>query len=84
MVSFWFDPEFDDLYVTVHLSQSDSFWGRVRTAVRYVFGQRSRYGDWDEFLLNQDDVPKILKILNDYLAQQEEKANEGRSESTVD
>lgn len=44
-------PEEDEIYLEVHLSPLP-FWKRVRNAVRYVFGRRSKYGDFEEIILS--------------------------------
>lgn len=44
-------PAEDEIYLEVHLSPLP-FWKRVRNAVRYVFGRRSKYGDFEEIILS--------------------------------
>ena len=41
----------EDFFLEVHLSPLP-FWGRVRNAVRYVFGKRCKYGDFEEVVLS--------------------------------
>jgi hypothetical protein len=52
------------VYVTVHLS-SHSFFQRLVVAIRYIFGYSSRYGHFDEFLLDGTQKQKLIEILND-------------------
>lgn len=52
------------LYVTVHLSNY-SFWKRLVFGARYIFGYTSRYGHFDEFLINDKEKQKLINILND-------------------
>jgi len=40
----------EDVFLEVHLAPL-SLWKRVTHAVRYIFGQRSEYGDFEEILL---------------------------------
>lgn len=59
-----YDPEYREMTMAVHLS-SKSFWKRFQHAVKYLFGYRSRYGDFDEIILDQIK----LKELQDFLSQ---------------
>ena len=45
----------EDLFIEVHLTPLP-FWKRVRNAVGYVFGRRSRYGDFEEVVLSTTDA----------------------------
>jgi hypothetical protein len=56
-----------EAYVNVHLVKR-SFWYRVKYAVKYIFGYKSRYGAWDEFILDKshaDTLRQIAKHLDD-------------------
>lgn len=56
------DPEWDNVYMHVHLNPDCGFWKRLIHAIKYLFGHRSRYGDFDEFIFDPDDAYKIQKI----------------------
>ncbi len=45
----------EDLFIEIHLSPKP-FWERVAKAFRYVLGQRSPYGDFDEVILGPEDA----------------------------
>jgi hypothetical protein len=49
-----------------------SFWSRLKYGLKYIFGYKSRYGAWDEFILNPNDADKLQDVV-DYL---KEKKNE--------
>lgn len=53
--SFVVSADDEDLFIEVHLS-SAPFWTRVKNAVRYVFGGRSKWGDFEEVLLSPYDA----------------------------
>jgi len=53
-----FPPE---AFVNVHLVKR-SFLYRVKYAVKYIFGYKSRYGAWDEFILDKTHVKSLLEI----------------------
>ncbi len=54
------------LSVEVVLNPNRNWWGRLWTAIRYVFGKRSKYGALADILVRQEDVPRIRKILDEY------------------
>jgi hypothetical protein len=45
----------EDLFIEVHLSPLP-LWKRLGNAVRYVFGRRSLYGDFEEIILRPEDA----------------------------
>lgn len=53
--SFFVSADEQDLFIEIHLS-SAPFWTRVKNAVRYVFGGKSAWGDFDEILLTPDQA----------------------------
>lgn len=61
------DDDFGDVYVTIHLVP-DSFWKRIKNAFKYIFGYKSKYGDFDEFILKPTDADRLQEIVN-YLRQ---------------
>ena len=65
----WYEEnELDDgqtypmCYFHIHLSKRP-FWQRVGYGLKYIFGHQSRYGAFDEFIVNADDVEGIEKIV---------------------
>lgn len=54
-----------DVYVSIHL-KPDSFWNRLVNGIKYIFGHRSKYGDFDEFIFNKKDADKLQRVV-DYL-----------------
>lgn len=52
-----------ELYVTVHLNPEYSFWKRLKLAIKYIFGYRSMYGEFDEFIFNEDEIDKLENIV---------------------
>ena len=57
------DDKFGD--VTIHLVP-DTFWRRIKNAIKYIFGYRSKYGDFDEFIFKKEDANKLQSVV-DYL-----------------
>ena len=56
------DPEERELYISPHLCPF-VWWKRVWLAIRYIFGYRSRYGDYASITLSQHDVVVLQKFL---------------------
>lgn len=54
-----FDDD-EDVYVDVHLA-SLPFWKRVKYAFKYIFGYKSKYGAWDEIIINKQEFKQLHK-----------------------
>lgn len=60
------DPDsFDDIYVYIHLNKERKFWKRLKHGVKYIFGYKSRFGAWDEFIVNKKDWSRLRDIIDD-------------------
>jgi hypothetical protein len=46
----------------VHLAPL-GFWDRVVNGLKYIFGHRSKYGDFDDMILKKEDAWKLEKIV---------------------
>lgn len=61
----YFDDEKNgDVYMSVHLIPESNIWKRIKNAVKYIFGYRSKYGDFDEFIFRSKDSEKLQNIIN--------------------
>lgn len=56
--------EFEEVYLSVHLVREGNIFKRIWRALKYVFGMRSIYGDFDEIILSPLDAPKLQKVVN--------------------
>ena len=56
------DDKDGDVYMEVHLAPL-GFWQRVINSIKYIFGHRSKYGDFDEMIIKKEDVRKLEKIV---------------------
>ena len=59
-----FPPE---AYIRIHLVRQ-SFWYRLIHGIKYVLGYKSKYGAWDEFILDKthaESLREIAKHLDD-------------------
>ena len=56
------DDNIPEVSIQPHLIKR-SFLYRIKYAIKYIFGYKSMYGAWDEFIINKDDVLKFKKII---------------------
>lgn len=52
-----------DVYLEVHLSNSNTIWQRMVHAVKYVFGYKCKYGNFDAVLISERNKERIVKFL---------------------
>jgi hypothetical protein len=55
----------EEIYFEIHLSNYKNFFQRLLQGIKYIFGHKSRQGDWDTFILNPEDKLKLIKHLQD-------------------
>ena len=67
MVIRW-DESDSEVYVNVHLVTWKGFWRRLLDGIRYVFGHRSVYGEFDEIILRKEDAEGLQRVV-DHLKQ---------------
>jgi len=61
-----------EIYVHIHLINR-SFWYRLKYAVKYLFGYKSRYGAWDEFILDPMHADKLGELFYHLISNETEK-----------
>ena len=65
-VIFWHDKEWsDELYTEIRLLNHRNFIKRLWVGLKYAFGYKSRYGNFDSFILSKNDEKKLLDILKE-------------------
>ena len=57
------DKEDKVLYCSIHLSPLP-WYKRIVNGVKYIFGYRCKYGDFDEFLFDKKHITKLNQMLN--------------------
>jgi hypothetical protein len=62
-IVFWLDKGEKEISVQIHLKHYNNIIKRIWVAVKYVFGYRSRYGDWDNFTLKPEDKNRLMNSL---------------------
>ena len=56
-----FDDE-PEVYMEIHLAPLP-FWERLIRGIKYIFGYRCKYGDFDEVILRSSDKEKLQKVV---------------------
>lgn len=51
-------------FISVHLNREHNIFKRLWYAVKYVFGRRSIYGDFDEIIINPNDADRLQKVVD--------------------
>lgn len=59
---FYYDEE-EDFYIYIYPVTHGNFVKKIWVAIKYVYGYESRYGQFDEFILNNDDKKRLIKFL---------------------
>lgn len=62
--SYFENDDDKEVYVSVHLNPEYNIWKRVWIAIKYIFGHRSRYGHFDEFIFKKSDAERLQKVVN--------------------
>lgn len=62
-LAFWYNSDDDLLYVYPKLYTYDNFFKRLLTGLKYAFGYKSRFGEFDEILLNKESRIKLLDMI---------------------
>lgn len=60
----YFDDEPNgDVYCSVHLRPETNIWKRIKNGLKYIFGHKSIYGNFDEFIFKKEDAHKLEEIV---------------------
>ncbi len=62
------EPQWQMLYIEIYLVSYQSFFQRLWRAVRYVFGYKCRYGNWDEMLVSPAKAVEMRQLLDKFIA----------------
>lgn len=57
------DEEDKVLYCSIHLLPLP-WYKRIVNGIKYIFGYRSKYGDFDEFLFDKKHITKLNQMVN--------------------
>jgi len=68
-------PEDGTVWMEVHLSRWRSVFKRIWVAIKYVFGYRCRFGNWDTCELHPADAEKMIALMEMILKDAKGKPN---------
>lgn len=54
-----------EMVLTYHLT-SLSFWERIKRAFFYIFGRKSKYGDFGEVVISKNAANKLVDFMKEY------------------
>jgi hypothetical protein len=57
-------PNEAEVYIFIHLDNL-TFWQRLKYAVMYIFGKKSKYGAFGEIILNKEEKNRLISVLKD-------------------
>ena len=57
------DNEFKYIYATIHLKPLP-WYKRIKKGIKYIFGYRSVYGDFDEFIFSKEHISSLNKMVD--------------------
>jgi hypothetical protein len=63
MIVRW-DNDDKEVYVSIHLANCKGFWKRLWAGLKYAFGHKSRYGEFDEIILRKEDADNLQKVVD--------------------
>lgn len=56
------DEEEKIVYCTIHLVTL-SFWKRLIHGIKYIFGYKCKYGNFEEFILDNKHIDKLKELV---------------------
>jgi len=62
-VVFHYDGDDEVVYMHIHLTTYHNFFKRLWVGLKYAFGYKCRYGNWDEIILTKKHIPIFKNIL---------------------
>lgn len=63
---FSYNKDWEEVFVSVHLIPESNILRRVWNGIKYIFGHRSCYGHFDEFIFKKSDANRLQRAV-DYL-----------------
>lgn len=59
-----YHEEDNDMYASIHLQTHYNFFQRVWAALKYIFGYHCKYGHWDCFIFQPEQLSKLKEIVD--------------------
>lgn len=58
-----FDNDEVELFLSIHLSKL-SFFSRLIYGIKYILGYQSRFGAFNEIILDESQIKRLITLLN--------------------
>lgn len=68
LLRFVLDNDEHTIYTSMFMNQYRPWYRRIGTAFKYIFGAKCRYGHWDCWTLQKEDVGRLKGMIADYEA----------------
>jgi hypothetical protein len=62
--SIWYEKDYNELYIEPSISISNNIFKRIWVSIKYIFGYKCAYGNFDSLIINVDDMPRIKRYLD--------------------
>ncbi len=57
-----YDEDEKEVYANIYLSDLP-IGKRILNAIKYIFGHKSKYGDFEEFIFDKRDIPALENVV---------------------
>jgi len=61
---FILNKEDKEIYTDIYLNQWRPIYKRIWVGIKYIFGYKSKYGEWDSWILRPEDTKRLIALLN--------------------
>ena len=79
----WDGMEEDEVYISLYLADR-GFWYRLWHGVKYIFGYKSLYGDYQCITIQRQDAERLRDLMNRYIDSGLVEINKERSVKIVE
>lgn len=55
----------DEAYIHIHLKRK-SFFKRLISGIKYIFGYKCKYGDFEEIIVDKDNTEQLYEMLKEW------------------
>lgn len=65
-ITFVYDEDDDTIYMETHLTTYRNFFKRFWVGIKYAFGYKCKFGNFDEIYLGPNEIKEMEEMLDDY------------------
>ena len=63
---FTLDKKDREIYTSIFLNNYRNIFQRLFVAIKYIFGYKCEYGHWDCWIMRDEDIQELSKMLKDF------------------